>query len=72
MTPTRFKQLSHLCFALGFVSIVDSIAIWRLTGGQRLICKLMRNDLAFLSDFGPQLSSFYPADLIAWQTMESE
>jgi hypothetical protein len=27
------KQLSNLCFFLGFASIVGSIAIWFLTGG---------------------------------------
>jgi hypothetical protein len=27
------KQLSSLCFVLGFASIIGSIAIWFLTGG---------------------------------------
>ena len=29
----QLKQLSNLCFFLGFVSILTSIAIWYLTGG---------------------------------------
>lgn len=33
MNPTQLKQLSNVCFILGFVSIVGSIAIWFLTGG---------------------------------------
>ena len=33
MKPTQLKQLSNLCFALGFLSILGSIAIWFLTGG---------------------------------------
>ena len=34
MKPAQLKQLSHLCFILGFASILGSIAIWFLTGGQ--------------------------------------
>jgi hypothetical protein len=34
MKPTHLKQLSHLCFILGFASILGSIAIWYFTGGQ--------------------------------------
>ena len=33
MKSTSLKQLSKLCFVLGFVSIIGSIAIWILTGG---------------------------------------
>ena len=33
MKPTALKQLSYLCFILGFASIIGSIAIWFLTGG---------------------------------------
>jgi len=33
MKPSHYIQLSNLCFILGFVSIVGSIAIWFLTGG---------------------------------------
>jgi hypothetical protein len=33
MKPTQLKQLSNLCFILGFASIIGSIAIWFLTGG---------------------------------------
>jgi hypothetical protein len=33
MKPTHLKLLSHLCFILGFASIVGSIAIWFLTRG---------------------------------------
>jgi hypothetical protein len=33
MKPTQLKQLSNLCFILGFASILGSIAIWYLTGG---------------------------------------
>ncbi len=29
----QLKQLSNLCFILGFASIIGSIAIWFLTGG---------------------------------------
>ena len=32
--PNHFKLLSKLCFVLGFASIIGSIAIWFLTGGQ--------------------------------------
>jgi hypothetical protein len=34
MNNSFFKNLSTLCFVLGFVSIVGSIAIWFLTGGE--------------------------------------
>ena len=33
MKSTQLKQLSNLCFILGFASILGSIAIWFLTGG---------------------------------------
>ena len=33
MKPIQLKQLSNLCFILGFASILGSIAIWFLTGG---------------------------------------
>ncbi len=33
MKPTQLKQLSNLCFVLGFASIIGSIAIWYMTGG---------------------------------------
>lgn len=33
MKSTQYKQLSGLCFFLGFASIIGSIAIWFLTGG---------------------------------------
>lgn len=33
MKQSQFKQLSTLCFFLGFASIAGSIAIWFLTGG---------------------------------------
>ncbi len=33
MNLTQLKLLSKLCFILGFVSIIGSIAIWFLTGG---------------------------------------
>ena len=33
MKPSQLKQLSNLCFILGFVSIIGSIAIWYMTGG---------------------------------------
>ena len=33
MKPTQLKQLSNLCFILGFASIIGSIAVWYLTGG---------------------------------------
>ena len=33
MNPKTLKQLSNLCFILGFASIIGSIAIWFLTGG---------------------------------------
>ena len=34
MKPAQLKQLSYVCFILGFASIVGSIAIWFLTRGQ--------------------------------------
>ena len=33
MKPSQLKQLSSLCFLLGFASIFGSIGIWFLTGG---------------------------------------
>jgi hypothetical protein len=33
MKTKQLKQLSNLCFFLGFASILGSIAIWFLTGG---------------------------------------
>lgn len=33
MKPKQLKQLSNLCFVLGFASIIGSIAIWFLMGG---------------------------------------
>ena len=33
MNPKTLKQLSNPCFVLGFASIIGSIAIWFLTGG---------------------------------------
>ena len=35
MKSTQIKQLSNTCFVLGFASIVGSIAIWFLSGGQQ-------------------------------------
>ena len=34
MKPSQYQILSKLCFVLGFASIIGSIAIWYLTGGQ--------------------------------------
>ena len=34
MNSSLLKNLSMLCFWLGFLSIVGSIAIWFLTGGE--------------------------------------
>lgn len=34
MTSKQYKQLSLVCFVLGFVSIVASVAIWYVTGGK--------------------------------------
>jgi len=34
--PSQFRDLSKLCFVLGFASIIGSIAIWFLTGGQAI------------------------------------
>jgi hypothetical protein len=36
MNANQFKQLSLVCFVLGFLSIAGSIAIWYLTGGKSL------------------------------------
>ena len=33
MKAKQLKQLSNICFFLGFASILGSIAIWFLTGG---------------------------------------
>ena len=33
MKSTQLKQISNLCFILGFASIIGSIVIWFLTGG---------------------------------------
>lgn len=33
MNQSQIKLISTLCFILGFVSIIGSIAIWFLTGG---------------------------------------
>ncbi len=33
MKPAQLKSISHLCFILGFASILGSIAIWFLMGG---------------------------------------
>ncbi len=33
MNTSQLKALSKLCFVLGFASIIGSIAIWYLTGG---------------------------------------
>lgn len=34
MDSPLYKSLSTLCFVLGFASIVGSIAIWFMTGGE--------------------------------------
>ena len=34
MKPAQLKLLSTLCFILGFASVLGSIAVWFLTGGQ--------------------------------------
>jgi hypothetical protein len=34
MSSNQFRQMSLLCFVLGFMSIAASIAIWYLTGGK--------------------------------------
>ena len=34
MKPAQLKLLSNLCFILGFASVLGSIAVWFLTGGQ--------------------------------------
>ncbi len=33
MNKTQLKQISNVCFFLGFASILGSIAIWFFTGG---------------------------------------
>jgi hypothetical protein len=33
MNQSQIKLISTLCFILGFVSIIGSIAIWFMTGG---------------------------------------
>ena len=33
MKTNQLKQLSNICFFLGFASILGSIAVWFLTGG---------------------------------------
>jgi hypothetical protein len=33
MQSSQYRQLSSICFFLGFASIIGSIAIWFLTGG---------------------------------------
>jgi len=33
MKPSQLKQLSNLCFVLGFASIIGSIVIWYASGG---------------------------------------
>ncbi len=33
MKATQLKQLSQVCFFLGFASILASIGVWFLTGG---------------------------------------
>lgn len=33
MNATELKQISNLCFIMGFGSILGSIAIWFFTGG---------------------------------------
>ncbi len=39
MKSTQLKQLSMLCFILGFASIIGSIAIWFITGGESVDAK---------------------------------
>ena len=34
MNSSTYKLLSGICFVLGFVSIIGSIAIWFIQGGQ--------------------------------------
>ena len=34
MNANQLKNLSLVCFVLGFVSIIASIAIWYFTGGK--------------------------------------
>jgi hypothetical protein len=37
MKPDQLKLLSNICFISGFLSIIGSIAIWFLTGGQDIV-----------------------------------
>jgi hypothetical protein len=39
MHSSFFKNLSNLCFVLGFLSIIGSIAIWFMTGGESVESK---------------------------------
>jgi len=39
MNSSLFKNLSTLCIVLGFASIIGSIAIWFLTGGEAVESK---------------------------------
>ncbi len=39
MNVSQLKPLSTLCFWLGFLSIIGSIAIWFLTGGDAVESK---------------------------------
>jgi len=39
MNTSLVRSLSLLCFVLGFVSIIGSIAIWFLTGGDAIETK---------------------------------
>ena len=52
------KQLSNLCFFLGFASIVGSIAIWFLTGGSTV------ESLAHAERFGIFVGLWAPTFLI--------
>jgi hypothetical protein len=36
MKANQLKNLSLVCFVLGFISIAGSIAIWYLTGGKSM------------------------------------
>ena len=48
-TAFKFKNqlLSNICFVLGFASIIGSIAIWFMTGGNTEDTQLTQSDLAF-------------------------
>ena len=39
MSTSFLRNLSLLCFVLGFASIIGSIAIWFLTGGEAIETK---------------------------------